>query len=224
MEFETIILYEDNHLLALNKPAGMLVQGDRTGDASLIDHAKSYLRTRYNKPGQAYVGLVHRLDRPVSGVVLLTKTSKALSRMNRMFSDQNITKCYWAVTSKLPPSESGNLIHWLKKDGGKNRTRAFSRETPGAKRSELSYTLILTSNGKYLLEIFPHTGRPHQIRAQLNAIGCPILGDVKYGFKGQAAQSIALHARSLSFEHPVKKELLEIEASLPGVDHWQPFL
>lgn len=223
MDLETSILYEDNHLLAVDKPAGTLVQRDQTNDTSLIDYAKEYLRVKYHKPGEAYIGLVHRLDRPVSGVTLMTKTSKALVRMNKAFAESKVTKCYWAVTKELPPSEEGILVNWLKKDPAKNRTRAFKKESPGAKRSELQYTLKLTVNGKHLLEIYPKTGRPHQIRTQLSSIGCPILGDVKYGFKGKPTQAIALHARSLQFDHPVKKEPLIIEAPVPFASYWQPF-
>jgi 23S rRNA pseudouridine1911/1915/1917 synthase len=223
MDLESSILYEDNHLLAVNKPAGILVQKDQTGDLSLVDYAKEYLRVRYNKPGEAYVGLVHRLDRPVSGVTLLTKTSKALTRMNKEFADGKVIKCYWALTPQIPPSEQGKLINWLRKDPARNRTRVFKKEGKGAKRSELQYELKLTINGKHLLEVYPRTGRPHQIRAQLGAIGCPIIGDVKYGFQGKHSQTIALHARSLQFNHPVKKEPLLIEAPLPIANYWQPF-
>ena len=220
---ERIILYEDNHLLALNKPAGTLVQGDHTGDVSLVDHAKEYLRIKYQKPGNVYVGLVHRLDRPVSGVILMTKTSKALTRMNKLFSSHLVKKCYWALTNNRPPTESGTLVHWLKKNPEKNLTRAFTKEVSGARRSELDYELVSARGNQYLLEVFPKTGRPHQIRVQLSAIGCPITGDVKYGYKGNPSGSIALHARSLFFEHPVKKEPLLIQASLPESDYWDEF-
>ena len=223
MDLESSILFEDNHLLAVNKPAGVLVQGDQTGDPSLIDYAKAYLKVKYHKPGDAYIGLVHRLDRPVSGVTLLTKTSKALTRMNQAFAHGRVTKCYWALTAEIPPAESGRLIHWLKKDPARNRTSTYSKERHGAKKSELRYVLNRTINGKHLLEVFPKTGRSHQIRAQLAAIGCAILGDVKYGFKGKGSPSIALHARSLQFDHPVKKEPLLIEAPIPLSSYWQPF-
>lgn len=220
---EQLVLYEDNHLLALNKPGGLLAQGDRTGDITLVDQAQEYLRIKYGKPGNVFVGLVHRLDRPVSGVILLTKTSKALTRMNKLFSSQQVKKSYWAMTSFRPPSESGTLVHWLKKDPAKNLSSVFKKEVSGARRCELDYQLISVRKKKYLVEVLLKTGRPHQIRAQLSAMGCPITGDLKYGYKGNSSEAIALHARSLFFEHPVKKEPLLIEASLPETDYWQEF-
>ena len=220
MDIEVLVLYEDNHLLAVNKPAGLLVQGDQTGDACLIDHAKQYLKVKYKKPGNVFVGLVHRLDRPVSGVVLLAKTSKALTRMNQLFSQHRLEKRYWALTAQRPVKESGHLVHWLKKDPAKNRTAVYKKEKSGTKKSELEYNLVMSKGKKNLLEVNPKTGRPHQIRAQLSAIGCPILGDVKYGSKVPASNSIALHAKSLKFIHPVKKEPLNIEAPLPENELW----
>ena len=217
------ILYEDNHLLAVNKPSGLLVQGDQTGDICLVDLAKEYLKVKYNKPGKVYVGLVHRLDRPVSGVVLLTKTSKALTRMNKIFTDRKVSKHYWAVTMNSPPNESDTLTHWLRKNSTKNRTTSFNREEKGSKLSQLDYSLVMAKDQKYLLEVVPLTGRAHQIRVQLSAIGCPIVGDVKYGFKGSPERAIGLHARSLHFEHPVKKEPLTIKAPLPSGSYWKSF-
>lgn len=218
------ILYEDNHLLAINKPSGLLVQGDQTGDMCLVDYAKEYLKVKYNKPGNVYVGLVHRLDRPVSGVVLLAKTSKALLRMNRIFANRQINKQYWAVTMNPPPHESDTLTHWLRKNSKKNRTTSFNRETKGSKLSQLDYHLIMAKDHKYLLEVIPLTGRAHQIRVQLSAVGCPIAGDVKYGFKGSPERYIGLHAKSLHFEHPIKKEPVSIGAPLPINSYWMPFL
>ena len=218
------ILFEDNHLLAVSKPAGMLTQGDRTGDPCVVDFVEEYIRKRYQKPGRAYVGLVHRIDRPVSGVVVLTKTSKALTRMNKAFAEGKVKKCYWAITGQSAGQESGTLIHWLKKDSVKNRTRVFKRDGKGGKRSELKFVLKLCVHHRYLLEVFPITGRPHQIRAQLGAIGCPIIGDVKYGFKGKPSAEIGLHARSIEFIHPVKNEPLIVEAPLPEGNLWQSFI
>jgi len=217
------IIYEDNHLLAVNKPPGLLVQGDQTGDISLVDQVKKYLKLKYNKPGKVYVGLVHRLDRPVSGVVLLTKTSKALTRMNQIFADRKVRKKYWAITVNPPPSESDRLTHWLKKDHIKNRTTRYNREVKGSKLAQLDYSLLLAKNRKYLLEIYPLTGRAHQIRVQLSAIGCPIAGDVKYGYKGSPERAIGLHAHSLQFEHPVRKEPITIEAPAPLDSFWGSF-
>ncbi|GJM28568.1 MAG: RNA pseudouridine synthase [Cyclobacteriaceae bacterium] len=223
MDLVSNVLFEDNHLLAVNKPAGILVQGDQTGDPSLVDFAKEYLRVKYNKPGQAYLGLIHRLDRPVSGVVLLAKTSKALSRMNLVFQQRQVKKYYWALTENRPPQESDSLVHWLTKNTRDNRAKAHKREVPQAKRSELEYSLKMMMEKKYLLEVLPITGRPHQIRVQLSTIGCPILGDAKYGYKGPASRIIALHAKSLHFNHPVKKEPLVIEAPLYMDEIWKPF-
>ena len=217
------ILYEDNHLLVVNKPAGLLTQGDRTGDLSLVDYASDYLKTRYKKPGNVFVGLVHRIDRPVSGVVLLAKTSKALSRMNKAFAEGRVSKCYYALTNRAPDQESAVLVNWLKKDPAKNRTKVFNQESKGAKRAELRYSMRASHGSKYLLEVYPVTGRPHQIRAQLGAIGCPIIGDVKYGYAGKPSHEIGLHARSLRFEHPVKREALGVEAPLPDGSQWAHF-
>lgn len=218
------ILYEDNHLLAVNKPSGMLVQGDQTGDACLIDHVKEYIRVKYSKPGNVYVGLVHRLDRPVSGVVLLTKTSKALTRMNLIFNQREVLKHYWAIISNSPPIESQTLTHWLRKNSKTNRTSCFTYNAKDSKPCKLDYSLKLAINHKYLVEVIPHTGRAHQIRAQLSAIGCPIVGDVKYGYKGPLRRDIALHAYKLHFEHPIKKEPLTIEAPMPSDILWKPFV
>jgi len=218
------VIYEDNHLLVVNKKAGILVQGDATGDIPLAERCKRYVKEKYNKPGAVFMGVVHRLDRPVSGVVVLARTSKALERMNALFRDRNTTKTYHAIVHQRPPKENDNLVHWLQKDEAKNKTTAFTRETSGALRSELSYEIIGQNNGRYLLKINPITGRPHQIRVQLASIGCPIEGDLKYGYPTPNDDaSISLHARELSFIHPVKKEKVIFTAPYPNAPHWNIF-
>ena len=218
------ILYEDNHLLIVNKPAGMLVQGDHTGDTPLVDYGKQYIKRRYNKPGEVFLGVVHRLDRPVSGVVVLARTSKALARMNALFKEKKVEKTYWALVGKNPPQEADTLVHWLTKDPKKNKATAHRREVPDSKYAELSYRLLAQHDTLFLLEVKPKTGRPHQIRVQLASLGCPIRGDLKYGFpKANADASINLHARTLSFIHPVKKTLLRVTAPLPEEAGWRGF-
>jgi 23S rRNA pseudouridine1911/1915/1917 synthase len=218
------VLYEDNHLLAVNKQAGTLVQGDETGDKPLVEICKEYIKRKYGKPGEVFLGVVHRLDRPVSGVVVFARTSKALSRMNDLFRSRETQKTYWAITDKRPTPTSGTLKHWLEKDEGKNKTTAFKRETKGALASELSYELVGGARGQYLLKVIPITGRSHQIRVQLAAIGCPIIGDLKYGSSVQTGDgSIALHARELAFVHPVKREQAVINAPLPHTAWWADF-
>lgn len=213
MDFE--IIYEDNHLLAVNKPSGLLVQGDHTGDKALVDYGKEYLKEKYQKPGEVFLGVVHRLDRPVSGVVVLARTSKALSRMNQLFREQKVKKVYQALTDHKPNPTSGELIHWLVKDPKKNKATAYAHQVPESKQAILNYKLL--GKGKpYRLEVYPSTGRPHQIRVQLASIGCLIIGDLKYGYpKPNRDQSISLHAKSLTFVHPVKKEPLVLEAIPP---------
>ncbi|TPE44678.1 RluA family pseudouridine synthase [Pontibacter mangrovi] len=218
------VLFEDNHVLVVNKPAGLLVHGDETGDVTLADLAKEYIREKYNKPGNVFVGVVHRLDRPVSGVVLLAKTSKALTRLNELFRSKKTVKTYWAVVQNRPKQEQGNLVHWLVKDSSRNVTKAFAKENAAGSRSELNYRLLSVQQGKYLLEVNPITGRPHQIRVQLSSMHCPILGDLKYG----AAQplpdkSIALHARRLQFTHPTLKTQITVSAPPPAAPVWAPF-
>jgi 23S rRNA pseudouridine1911/1915/1917 synthase len=215
------VLFEDNHLLVVNKAAGVLVQGDSTGDVPLVEWGKKYIGEKYNKPGAVFLGVVHRLDRPVSGVVVLARTSKALERMNEQFREKQTEKIYWALVKNKPPKEEDTLIHWLLKDEGKNKTTFFTRETKGALRSELHYKVLEAVNGHWLLEVRPVTGRPHQIRVQLSSIGCPIRGDVKYGYPSvNQDASINLHARALSFLHPVKKEMMHVEAPLPDEEYW----
>lgn len=218
------VIYEDNHLLVVNKASGILVQGDITGDVPLVELCKEYIGNKYQKPGAVFLGVVHRIDRPVSGIVVLARTSKALERMNALFRENKTKKTYWAITEKSPPSETGKLIHWLSKDEKKNKTTAWSKDTPGALRSELSYAVIAKSNNQWLLSVAPVTGRPHQIRVQLAAMGCPIKGDVKYGFPTPLEDgSIALHAKKLEFIHPVNKEPMVLEAPLPGTGWWKVF-
>ncbi len=218
------VLYEDNHLLVINKPAGVLVQGDITGDKPLVEMAKDYIGKKYNKPGDVFLGVVHRLDRPVSGVTVFARTSKALERMNALFRDRETKKIYWAIVTSKPSRQEGTLVHWLVKDEKKNKTTAYIRENANGLRSELNFTVIESKRGYYLIEVNPITGRPHQIRVQLASMGCPIAGDVKYGSEMNSPDgSIGLHARRLSFIHPVKKEPLVISAELPQNDWWKPF-
>lgn len=219
------VVYEDNHLLVVNKPSGLLVQGDKTGDRTLIDWGKEYLKKKYSKPGKVFLGVTHRIDRPVSGLVVLARTSKALERMNSIFKNRQIQKTYWAITKKKPRPDSAKLKHYLIKDQNKNISRAFSKEVPNSARAELSYRTLGRLNEHYLLEVNPVTGRPHQIRVQLSAQGFPIRGDIKYGFsKPNSDGSINLHARKLHFIHPVKKEPLTLKAGVPENDFWEQFL
>ena len=219
------VIYEDNHLLIVNKASGILVQGDITGDVPLVDLCKEYVAKKYGKPGAVFLGVVHRIDRPVSGIVVLARTSKSLERMNALFRENKTKKTYWAITEHKPVKESGILVHWLVKDEQKNKTTAYPRETPGALRSELSYHVLAYRGKQWLLKVNPVTGRPHQIRVQLSFMGCPIAGDVKYGYPSPLADgSICLHARSLEFVHPVKKQPMKVDAPLPDTNNWKNFL
>ena len=219
------VLYEDNHIIAVNKKTSDIVQGDKTGDTPLSEFVKKYIKEKYNKPGEVFVGTVHRIDRPVSGIVLFAKTSKALSRLNAMFQTKEIQKTYWAVVKNKPKNESGKLVHYLRKNEAKNISKSYDKETLGALRSELDYELICSSDNYYLLEIKPLTGRHHQIRVQLSAMGCPIKGDLKYGFdRSNKDASIHLHARKIEFIHPVKKEPVVIIAPPPNEVLWNEFV
>jgi len=219
------VLYEDNHIIAINKKPGDIVQGDKTGDAPLSDFVKQYIKVTANKPGEVFLGTVHRIDRPVSGIVLFAKTSKALARLNEMFQKKEITKTYWAVVKNKPPQDAGKLEHFLLKDEAKNKSKAHINQVKNSLPSVLEYKVIASSDKYFLLEVNPHTGRHHQIRAQLAAMGCPIKGDVKYGFdRTNDNASIHLHARSIHFMHPVKKEIITIEAKPPQDNLWNAFL
>jgi len=219
------VIFEDNHLLVVNKSAGILVQGDKTGDKTLTDYCKDYIANKYQKPGAVFLHPVHRLDRPVSGIVVFARTSKALERMSSMFRKREIHKVYWAIVKKKPREEMAKLTHWLVKDNEKNISKAFEKEVPESKKSELSLKRMGKLNDHWLVELRPVTGRPHQLRVQLAAIGCPIRGDVKYGFaKANADLSINLHAFHLVFIHPVKKEKVFLRAALPEEPFWEQFL
>jgi 23S rRNA pseudouridine1911/1915/1917 synthase len=219
-----VIIYEDNHIIAVNKRPSEIVQGDKTGDEPMSETLKRYVKLKYNKPGEVYLGTVHRLDRPVSGIVLFARTSKALSRLNEMFRGKEIQKTYWAVVKNKPQEQSGLLIHYLKKNEAKNMSKAFDREQPGTLKCELEYTVLLASDNYCLLEVKPHTGRHHQIRVQLASMGCPIKGDLKYGFnRSNENGSIHLHARRVDFIHPVKKEPITIVADPPDDPLWNYF-
>lgn len=216
---ESQILYEDNHLLVINKKAGQLVQGDKTGDESLLDSIKNFIKKRDQKPGNVFLGLVHRIDRPTSGLVIYAKTSKALSRLTQMVKNREIKKTYWAIVPKEMIPQSQRLVHYLKKNEKTNKAIVFPKPTDGAKESILTYSVLKTLDNYQLLEIDLETGRHHQIRAQLSKIGIPIKGDLKYGApRSNLDGGISLHARKLEFIHPVTKEEIQIIAPVPEND------
>jgi 23S rRNA pseudouridine1911/1915/1917 synthase len=218
------VLLEDNHLIVINKIASQIVQGDKTGDVPLSEHIKNYLKVKYNKPGKVFLGVVHRLDRPVSGAVVFARTDKALSRMNEIFRSRDVQKVYWAIVERRPAREEGKLINWLNKNEKQNKSYVVKDGTAGALRAELDYKLLASSDKYHLLEVQLHTGRHHQIRCQLANMGCIIKGDLKYGAKrSNPDASISLHARSISFTHPVKGERVEIVAPVPDDKLWQYF-
>lgn len=219
------ILYEDNHLIAVNKKPSDLSQSDKTGDIALDSEVKKYLAEKYKKPGDVFLGVVHRLDRPVGGVMLFARTSKALERMNEIFRTREVRKTYVAVVSERPPDDEADLTHFLKKNEKQNKTYVYDTEVKGSKRATLSYRLAARSDRFYLLEIELHSGRHHQIRAQLARIGCPVKGDLKYGYpRSNEDGSISLFARRLEFTHPVKKEKVMITARFPDGDIWKHFI
>lgn len=219
------ILYEDNHIIAVYKRSSDLAQGDKTGDVSLDTEVKKYLAEKYKKPGEVFLGVVHRLDRPVSGVLLYARTSKALERLNEMFRDKQVKKTYLAIVKERPPEDEATITHFLKKNETQNKSYVYDTEVKGSKSASLTYRIKGRSERYYMLEIELHTGRHHQIRAQLSKIGCPIKGDLKYGFqRSNEDGSISLFARSVEFIHPVKKEPVTILAHFPEGDIWSAFV
>jgi 23S rRNA pseudouridine1911/1915/1917 synthase len=216
------ILFLDNHIIAINKTHHDLVQKDATGDLSLDDKIKQYLKDKYNKPGEVFLGVVHRLDRPVTGAVLFARTSKALTRLTTMFREGKIRKTYWAIVKNAPPKESDRLVHYMVRNAKQNKSYCHTVPSSGAKEARLSYKVIGKSDNYFLLEVNLETGRHHQIRAQLAHIGCPIKGDLKYGFpRSNPDGGISLHAREIRFVHPVTKEELVIKADVPEDGLWK---
>ncbi len=218
------ILHEDNHLIIINKACGDIVQGDATGDIPLSEHVKAYLKVKYNKPGDVFLGVTHRIDRPTSGIVIFARTGKALARLNEMFKNGDIRKTYLAVVDTLPPKQSDTLVHYLTRNEKQNKSYAHPKAIIGSKEARLSYSLTASSERFHLLEIQLHTGRHHQIRAQLAAIGCHIKGDLKYGFpRSNPDGGIHLHAWTTEFTHPVKQEKIKIIAPPPEDSLWNVF-
>ncbi len=218
------VVYEDNHIIVVNKTASEIVQADKTGDTPLSESVKLYLKEKYQKPGNVFIGVTHRLDRPVSGLVIFAKTSKALTRLNEMFRTSEVKKTYWAVVKNAPKEPEGELVHYLARNEKQNKSFAYDKEVPNSKKAILNYRLIGHSENYYLLEVDLKTGRHHQIRCQLAKMGCPIKGDLKYGApRSNPDGSICLHARKVRFIHPVSKELIELEAPLPEGNLWKGF-
>jgi 23S rRNA pseudouridine1911/1915/1917 synthase len=225
LEKDLELLYEDNHIIAVNKRVGDLVQADRSGDPCLADAVKLYIREKHGKPGNVFLGVVHRLDRPSSGVVMFARTSKALARLNTLFRENRVRKLYWAVVKNPPPKRSDTLIHYLIRNPVQNKSYLRAVPTAGAKEARLHYRWMLSARRYHLLEVELHTGRHHQIRAQLAAVGCPIKGDLKYGFpRSNPGGGIHLHARGVSFDHPVRGEAVRITADPPADALWEAFL
>ena len=218
------VVYEDNHIIVVNKTASEIVQADKTGDTPLSETVKQYLSKKYQKPGNVFLGVTHRLDRPVSGLVIFAKTSKALTRLNEMFRAGEVKKTYWAVVKNAPKESEGELVHFLVRNEKQNKSYAYDKEVPNSKKAVLDYRLIGRSDNYYLLEVDLKTGRHHQIRCQLAKMGCPIKGDLKYGSpRSNPDGSICLHARRVRFVHPVSKELIELKAPLPEGNLWKGF-
>ena len=218
------VVYEDNHIIVVNKTASEIVQADKTGDMPLSETVKQYLKEKYQKPGNVFLGVTHRLDRPVSGLVVFAKTSKALTRLNEMFRTSEVKKTYWAVVKNAPKEPEGELVHFLVRNEKQNKSYAYDKEVPKSKKAILDYRLIGRSENYYLLEVDLKTGRHHQIRCQLAKMGCPIKGDLKYGSpRSNPDGSICLHDRRIRFVHPVSKELIELEAPLPEGNLWKGF-
>ena len=216
------VLFEDNHIVIVNKRSGDITQGDRTGDKPLSDVVKEYIKDKYNKPGDVFLGVVHRLDRPTSGVIIFARTSKALERLNKMLRDKTINKTYWAVVKDAPKKEKQTLVNYLKKNPKNNKSSVFTKEIDGSKKGTLHYQVLKKLDNYSLLEIDLETGRHHQIRAQLSSIGFPIKGDLKYGFnRSNNDGSIHLHARKIEFIHPVSKEQISIIAPTPNEVIWK---
>ena len=218
------VVYEDNHIVVVNKTSSEIVQGDKTGDTPLSEMVKQYLKEKYNKPGNVFIGVTHRLDRPVSGLVVFAKTSKALPRLNEMFRNGEVKKTYWAIVKECPKETEGELVHYLVRNEKQNKSYAYDKEVKNSKKAVLHYKLIGHSHNYYLLEVDLKTGRHHQIRCQLAKMGCPIKGDLKYGSpRSNPDGSICLHARTVQFVHPVSKEMIRLTAPVPEGNLWNGF-